>query len=250
MATSVLLACGLNEQRLQPYTHLSEESGVDGGFLISSILGQRIRVPNAGTILICLHQTFSHYCSAGIRLGYNLQMSLGKNLRVIDILNDIAGDFGKSKWTTTTGNFLQLLWDEIQTQSMELFAAKSTITVIIDDLSVLLNLGASPGEIMRFANRLRQWSEGRNADVAIVTKLNTCEAFGTLMNQIGELCDIHVVIERLKSGNFKEVDGKIVVKKDTCSAPFDFQEGEKTILYKVLERNIKIFNPGEVGIKV
>lgn len=248
MATSVLLACGLNEQQLPKFTFLREDTDVDGSFLVTCIVGQRLKIQSSGTILVCLHHTKEHYSNAGIRLGFNLNSAIDKgNLVVIEPLSDLAEHLFDSPYLSASQeNILNYMWSTIDVQINALLAKKTSLTLVIDDISALVNIGATENLVVRFCRRLLQLTDGiRNLSICV--KLNTSPLYEYLANNLEDMADTEIQIVKLKSGNFKEVDGKLIsIKRDAITTlPI-----LKSMLFKVNERNVKIFAPGEVGIKI
>lgn len=247
MAASLLLACGLQEQKLPKHIHISEESNIDGSFVISSILGQRIRVANNKTLLVCLQNNFKHYSNAGQRLGYNLQMHNGKSLTIIDIVTDIGTEPLSSIWLNTaspTETLYKAICDELA-------KLPGSVTVIIDNLEGLLNLGASAQDLYTFCVKLHKFSEASSLEnFTLATKLNNCNVFEVTDGNLEALCDLHLRLIKLKSGSFREVDGRIAITRQSMEeGTYDHSIHSKNVLYKVNEKNIKIFSPGEVGLK-
>lgn len=251
MAASVLFACGLNEQKLPSFIHISEESNIDGSFLISSILGQRLRISNAGTLLVCLQHNYQHYFNAGMRLGYNCNIFLGKTLSVIDTLTDMAKDFLNSKWLTNEKRITDLLLADIREQiSGSNFTSRINTTVIIDNLAILYNLGATKEDIQKFCHGLVALSQ-EFENLTIITKMSNCDIYNLDDNNVAKLGSLHIRVVKLKSGVFREVDGKLLIKKalEEADNSYECNYSSKEILYKVNDRNVKIFNPGEIGLK-
>lgn len=248
MAASFLLACELNEQKLPSFILLREESGVDGSFIITSVLGQRLKVQSTATILVCLQHPVQHYASAGMRLGFNINTARERgNLILIEPLLDVSDNLFASKYLSeTTGDILESLYDEIETNILK-FAEqnKQNCSIIIDNVATLIDLGCSENLVLRFCNKLIDVVNQEN--ISIILKLNLCDLFELIDKNLEDLSDRDIQIVRLKSGNFKEVDGKIVYKKRTSNG---YDKNEKSFLYKINDRNIKIFQPGEVGVKL
>lgn len=252
MATSVLLACGLNEQKLPGFVHISEESNVDGSFLISCILGQRLRISNAGTLLVCLQHHYQHYFNAGMRLGYNSNIFLGKTLNVIDVLSDIAGQGLNCKWLHATSGVNALteqLVEDIRSQLSNNYANRSSYTILIDNLSILFNLGASKLQVQQFCQSLADLAK-EHENLAVITKLSNSDIHQLTDNNVAKLGQVRIQVLRLKSGVFREVDGKLLIERVLDEGSYDCEETRKEVLYKVNDRNVKIFNPGEIGVKV
>lgn len=245
MATSVLLACELNESKLLPFILVQEDSGVDGSFLVTSILGQRLKVQNSGTVLVCLHHNVHHYVGAGTRLGFNLNMAREKGtLTVMDVLENLSNDLMSSKYLGNSS--LATLLTEIETHANALLNSKQSCTIIMDNVSALLDMGHSDDAVLRFCQRLVAIADD-NSNISIVLKFNTNELNPNIVNNVADLAAAHIHLVRLTSGNFKEVDGKILYRK---RAPNGYDaSNEKQLLYKVNDRNVKVFLPGEVGVK-
>lgn len=258
MATSVLLACGLNEQQLPPFTYIREETDVDASFLITCILGQRTKIPNTTTILLSLHHALQHYTLSGQRLGFNLNAAREKGALLInEPLKEIATLLFDSNVFQRSADALVLnVWHQLLAQLREELEAKNRkmVTIVVDDLSALMNLGATENHIIILVRQLVALAAGYYVGrLSVVAKLNTCNLFEVLHNNLESLSDAEIQCNKLKSGNFRQVDGRLVtIRPDKSSASVNnvVERTAKTMLYKVNERNVKIFAPGEVGIKV
>ncbi|KAH8273162.1 hypothetical protein KR018_007222 [Drosophila ironensis] len=252
MATSVLLACGLNEQKLPGFVHISEESNVDGSFLISCILGQRLRISNAGTLLVCLQHHYQHYFKAGMRLGYNTNIFQGKTLGVIDVLSDVGNGGPETfKWMRRPDgqNLTVPLIEEIRSQVESNYASRNSYTVLIDDLSILMNLGVTKMEVQQFCQDLAALARERE-NLTVITKLSNSDIYQLTDNNVAKLGQVRIQVLRLKSGVFREVDGKLLIERVLDEGNYACEESRKEVLYKVNHRNVKVFSPGEIGVKV
>lgn len=244
MASSVLQACELHETKLPPFVLVREDCGVDGSFLVSSILGQRLKVQNTGTVLVCLHHSMQHYAGAGMRLGFNLNMARDKGtLAVIDVLEDLAKNLFTSKHLEKSA--LTTLLDDITDAANNLLSTKPTCTIVIDNASALIELNGSADVVHRFCNQLIALTDVNNR-ISVVLKFNTSNLYPHIVNSLEDSATSCVHFVRLPSGNFKEIDGKIAYRK---RAPNGYGSNEKQLLYKVNDRNVKIFLPGEIGAK-
>lgn len=246
MAASLLLACGLNEQKFPPFVLLREESGVDGSFFITSVLGQRLKVQSSATVLVCLQHTVQHYATAGLRLGFNINMARERgNLVLIEPLHDISINLFSSKYLTQRGSIPDTLFNEITESVRHALESKSNCTVIIDNVTALIDLGCDESQVLRFCTKLIDITNEQN--VSMLLKLNTSDLYYAMERNLEDLSTTEIELVKLKSGDFKEVDGKIVCRL-RCNNGFG--RSEKSVLYKVNDRNVKIFQPGEVGVKL
>jgi len=242
MARSVILACNLNE--LPDFMFIRQQSDVDGSFLVNCILGNTFLTPNKGAILVCLHHTFEHYVNAGKRLNFNLNDVRSKGtLLVIDAIRDMANELYKSdSYEIQPEKLVNDLCNEIETKVGKLLNEKSTVTVILDDVSTLSYLKANENLIINLCRRLKKFTESLTPKVHIVIKLHNSNLLDVMANNISDLAESEIQVNKLSSGHSKEVDGRLVVKK--------YGSEGKVVLYKVNERNIIVMQPGEAGLNI
>lgn len=246
MSTSVLQACDLNEQTLPKFVFIQEQYGADGSFMITSILGQCLKFQQNAVILICSHHTSQHYSNAGIRLGFSMNMAKEKGrLHLIEPLQDIGLNPLSSKYLfEPKGEVLQSLLDEIKENTAKQLKSKENVTIIIDNIAAFLNLGFSTELVVRFSHQLVSFSE-ENDRVSLTLKVNISHLNEEIVSSLEDYANSNILISKLKSGEFQEVDGQIIYKKRTDN----FKYILKPILFKINDRNVKVFQPGEVGIK-
>lgn len=244
MARSVILACNLNEPT--DFKFIRQESDVDGSFLINCILGQTFLTPNTSAILVCLHHTYEHYFNAGKRLNFNLNDARSKgNLLVIDVIKDMANELCKlDSYEIRTEKWVNDIFEDIETKVTNVLKDKSFVTIILDDVHTLSHLKANDNLIVGLCRRLKKFSETLTPKLSVIIKLNNSNLYEFLANNISDLAKVEIQVNKLTSGYSKEVDGRLVVKKNYGL------DGEKTVLYKVNDRNIVIMQPGEPGLNV
>ncbi|XP_037030228.1 uncharacterized protein LOC119070047 [Bradysia coprophila] len=244
MARSVILACNLNEPT--DFTFIRQESDVDGSFLVNCILGQTFLTPNASAILVCMHHTYDHYFNAGKRLNFNLNDARNRgNLIVIDVLKATADTLCKfDSATIKPETVVSDIVADIELKVADLLRVKSSVTVILDDVHSLSHLKANEHLILALCRRLQRFSEMLAPKLRVIIKLHNSNLYECLANNISMLAQSEIQVNKLTSGYSKEVDGRLVVKR---SNGFD---GEKTVLYKVNERNIVVMQPGEPGLNI
>ncbi|CAD6993554.1 elongator complex protein 6 [Ceratitis capitata] len=264
MAASVLFACGLNEQKLPKFVHISEEANIDGSFLFSCILGQRLRISNAGTVLVCLQQNYQHYFHAGMRLGYNVNIFLDKTLNVIDPLTDMARKGMKSKWLRDERLVTKYILDDIRNYVSASAEQRISTTILVDNLAILLNLGATKEEILQLCYELAELPK-QYENLTVITKISNCDLNEAIDNNVAKLGTLRIRAAQLKSGASRDVDGKLLIEREVLNnavkqedneeavqqnGGYELEQVRKEVLYKVNERSIKIISPGELGVKV
>lgn len=245
MSTSVLLACELNEQKLPKFVLIQEQCGADASFFIVSLIGSCLKHQQNGVILVCMHHIGQHYISAAARLGINMSAAREKNrIAFVEPLADIGQKSLTSHYLCEPEEkVLDTLYQTIIEGADQQLASKEHATIVIDNVAMLIDLGYTMQAIRRFCHRLVHM---QNERISIVLKINTSNLYVDLIRSIEDYAVSDYVVAKMKSGDFHEVDGKILYKK-RCD---NFKKHTtKTILYKVSDKNIKIFQPGEVGVR-
>lgn len=248
MSTSVLQACELTDQTLPKFILIREEYGADASFLIASILGQCLKFQQNGVVLVCLHHLSQHYVNAGIRLGFNLTTAKDKGrIHLIEPLLDIGTDCLSSNYylTAPKGEVVEALLNEIKENTHTQLQSKENVCIVIDNVAMFLYLGYSQDLILRLCHQLVHFVN-TNDHVSLVLKVNLSHLNEGIVSSLEDYATSNITVSKLQSGEFQEVDGRIVCKKRTDRFKFAI----KTILYKIGDRNVKAFQPGEVGIKV
>lgn len=244
MSTSVLLACELNERKLPPFVLIQEANGADASFLIASLIGSCLKYQQNGVILLCLHHISHHYTNAVARLGMNIGMARDKGRLIIsEPLADIGENWLSSKYLTEPKlSVLESVLQNIKQDAEKQLTDKDNVTVIIDNIAVFIDLGYSKQSVLQFCHKLINLASER---ISIVLKINTSNLYEDFIVSLEDYANSNYLVTKMKSGEFLEVDGKIIFKKRS-----DFLNvNTKTILYKVGDKNIKIFQPGEVGVR-
>lgn len=241
MAQPVLAACGLNDQNLPSLTLVKQHTGVDGSFLIASVLGQRLKLSRENRVLLVATQhNYSHYSSACLKLAHNLAPSRDSGqLEVLDVGAELYQNYPTS--------FPRL---EDVTKRIRAFLERSPRgTVLVDDLMYFLNFDHSEAQLI---DAMEELVTNLGSEQALVVKLNTADLYEVLCANLDDLAQTEIRLERLPSGTFREVDGKMSVRRHQPTdgeALVSVKQLERSVLFKVNERNVKIFVPGELGIK-
>lgn len=237
----LISACGFTETR--KLIVVKETRDIDGSFLINSLIGQRLRLQNVGIVLVCCHQSLKYYDTCGKKLGYNLTMSVGKKtVQVIEPLRD----FVDLKSDTLMERFYDEICEKLKALESD---GKKNITVIIDDLSFFTNLGCHEKDLIKVGIKLHDLTQQREG-ISVMLKLGLSDLYTSLSNNIEDLADVTLTLERLKSGDFWDVDGKLIIKKINHQSDMSATESERRLLYFVGDHNVKLSAPGEFGLKV
>lgn len=234
-------ACGFTEPRR--FIVIKENSDVDGSFLISSLIGQRLRQQNVGLVLVCCQQTFKYYDTCGKKLGYNLSMSVTKKcLHVIEPLREIATLANEA----LIDNLLYGISEKLKVLEDE---GKQNITIMIDDLTFFTNLECCEKQLIKLGLKLHELTQQKNG-LSVAIKIGLSDHHEHLTNNLEDFADVDLTLEKLRSGDFWDVDGKLIIKKSNHQSEVAVKESERSLLYFVGDHAVKLTAPGEFGLKV
>lgn len=234
-------ACGFTEPR--KFIVISETCDIDGSFLISSLIGQRLRQQGAGLVLVSCQQTLKYYETCGRKLGSNLSMSIDKKcFHVVEALGEMV--------TLGRNVLMERLIDGIS-EKLKLLEEdkKQNLTIIIDDLTFFTNLGCTETDLIKAAMKLHKMTQQRDG-LSVVLKIGLSDLYTHLTNNVEDLADVLLTVERLKSGDFWDVDGKLLIKKFKKQGEMRAVESERSLLYFIGDHNVKLSAPGEFGFKI
>lgn len=236
----LVAACGFTEPR--KFIVIKENRDIDTSFLISSLIGQRLR-QNSGLVLVCCHQTFKYYDTCGKKLGYNLSMSLTKkSCHVVEPLREIA--------TLEKCGLMERLFESINDKIKALEDdGKANISIVIDDLTFFTNVGLTEKELIKAGMRLHDMTKKKNG-LSVALKIGLSDLHNHLSNNLEDFADVILTVERLKSGDFWDVDGKLLIKKMNHQGAMSVTESERSLLYFIGDHNVKLSALGEFGLKV
>ncbi|XP_062558243.1 elongator complex protein 6 [Armigeres subalbatus] len=246
MAQPVLTACGLQSELLPRFTLIKEDSGVDGGFLIAATLGQRLKASRDNhVLLIATHHTYHHYSSACMKIGFNLGPARESGqLEILDVGAELYRNYPDATPSL----------DDINKRIDTFLETNQNASILIDDLSYFLNFDHSEAQLIDFVEQFAVPTDEQRHH-SLVIKLNTADLWPTLCANLDDMAQTEIRLQRLASGQFREVDGRLIVRrypteKDAgAQGLMKVKVVDKSVLYKVNERNVKVFVPGEIGIK-
>lgn len=164
-------------------------------------------------------------------------------LTFLEPLADIGQRFFSSKYLTEPkANLIDSMLENIKNDTEQQLESMEHVTVIVDNVASLVDLGCPTSLVLQFCHKLINFASDR---ISIVLKVNTSNLYADLITSLEDYAHSDFLITKMKSGEFHEVDGKIIYKKRSEQ----YKHISKTILYKVGDKNIKIFQPGEVGVR-
>ncbi|XP_052868891.1 uncharacterized protein LOC128274666 [Anopheles cruzii] len=228
-------------------TVIQERTDTDGSFLIATLLTNYLKLSGDNHVLLfATHQNKAHYISACQKLTFNTAAAIESGtLCIVDMLAELYDDCNTSCPPSASGaRLLQLISERVASYS------KRNTMVIVDDLGFFTNLHPTgENDVIDFAEDLL--CRSYQAIQHIVVKVNVSECFSRLCAYIGDIAQVAITLEPLASGNFREVDGRLTVSRLAGSGHdlTTLREHHRTLLYKVCDRQIRTYAPGEPGIK-
>lgn len=248
MTTSLLNATNLNVRPPQRFILLEQNSKADGACLISAILGHRLSLESPGIVFVCAEHTFQHYDNVGNRWAHRLQMHRDNGtIRPIEALKSHFQDFmdidGKI-------DYLERFWHTIEKYVHE-FAenGKKNISVIVDNLIFYKDLfEANNTWMVDVCEKLFKLTD-IYTNLSIVMKINESEIHDVLCRNIEDFANPIIQIDAFETGLFHEVDGKLIVKEKENVDEWVSKVSEKQLLFKITNRDIKVYVPGSVDLK-
>ncbi|XP_040151869.1 uncharacterized protein LOC120893792 [Anopheles arabiensis] len=256
MAWDILSVCGWpiagsrNDHQTPPQqapprvTLVQEQSGVDGAFLLAMLLTNHLKRSGDNRVLLfAAHHNAAHYTAACQKLTFNAASAIQSGqLRIVDVLAAVYGG------ATAGPALLQLISDRVAEAG-----PTSNTLIIVDDLTCLgAMMGGGSGEnaVIDFVERLLL--PLHPAAAQCVLKVNVSECYERLCTFLADLAEVIVGLGPLPSGASHELDGILTVyRRQSTSYPLlgALREPAKTLLYKVHDRLVRTYLPGEVGIK-
>lgn len=225
---------------------MQERSGVDGAFLLVQLIACHLREdPENQVLLFASHHTAAHYIGAAQKLTFNARsyIETGK-FQLVDVNAELYGKCPELEHTRLVTLLRNRVFDVPET---------SNTVVIVDDLSfyTIMDPGAEDS-VIDFVEELI--SESQPGISHVVLKVNASECYERLCATLDDLATISILLEPLPSGNFREVDGRMTVHerkrtKEDRSSGLVLRKLRSNLLYKVGDRQVQTFVPGEFGIK-
>lgn len=246
---------------------IEEQHGTDSTFLISTVIANAVK-KNQAVCLVLYHNTFSHYHNIGMRLGYNMISLKDKGqLVIVEPMMDIAN--AVQNLCEEKLNLSDCILTRINRESnndivFKLFTAvkdnyynaakyNESVVLIIDDLSNLWAFNLSLRDIMFYIRYLESLLKVQpKTQLCMVCHTFQTDAEDCIPNIVSNIlkysAHLNVTVEPLRTGYSNEASGKLSVAWQSHSIRQKFNWPERTThLYKLTDRQVRIFAPGMVG---
>lgn len=277
MTDSVCRALGVDRTGLKnSFIIIEERHGCDANFLINTVLSRSLE-ERRGIILVLFHNTFGHYHNIGMKLGYNLNVLQERGeITIVEPMKYIVLDIDKLSHDSVDAkspeltenisrvineqkipnpmeideNLVQHLFIPLRDQYSKMKKIRPEITVIIDDISHLLDVNLNIKEIwlyFKYLNTLRHNDD--KMSVCILTHSYQTDAKNCNPNILAmalkRLASLYIAVEPLSTGNSNDISGVMHVIWRVAELRKKYNWANRiTYHYKLLDRQINLFTPG------
>lgn len=252
-------ALGIDKVNMDGKTiFIKENHPVDANFVLQAVLSHCSKEENnIKTCILLFHNSIGHFHNVGMKLGYNLKKLCESRFKVIEPLKEMSENL--SKINTESDDFIKNLIDVIKTNCLKRTDEKKVplqkFYLIIDDLSHLFDLGMSFENVWNFIRCLRSF-------VNLEPRFSLCISSHAYKNVNDETCqsnliatgleyfaDLVVNVQPLETGYSRSVTGKMIISWKSHTERLKFKWPEEIVfLYKLFERQVKLFAPGSLNI--
>lgn len=208
------------------------ESATDASLVLHHFLSYFLRNEN-NVCFLGLSQTFNHYNSVGTKLGTPLTVHkdsgslvfieglkeignlLGNSCDDFETTESVQEDIGRSQTFDCSANFLKSLYQRI-VQTIKNWQDNKPFLLIVDDLTVLIDLGFETKDILMFMTYLKGLvrNAGDSTNGTLVSLVKTQldsedEQTDVVARQLIHSADTVLYCSALQSGYCKDVHGQV-----------------------------------------
>ncbi|XP_011311022.1 elongator complex protein 6 [Fopius arisanus] len=277
MTDTVRRALGIDQVDLRGrMVMIEEQHGSDANFLVNTLLSHALE-KGQGICLVLFHNTFGHYHNVGMKLGYNLNVLrergevtvLEPMKTFLQNIEELGHDAVDASTPELSEDFRKILKDNVipdatkldvhlvrhlfvalKTKYLEAAKVRESVTVIIDDLSHLFDFNLSLTDVWTYVRYLRSLMQFQpKMSVCIMThtyrtNADSCQP-DIIVIGLRRMAHLNVMVEPLSTGHANDISGKLTVIWTVASIRKKYHWPERmTYLYKLMDRQIKVFTPG------
>ncbi|KAG8316904.1 elongator complex protein 6 [Homalodisca vitripennis] len=247
MANEVCTSLGLTGKDLSgKLVQIVEQHGSDVSFMAGILMWNAYKSDTA-VCLLALHNSGVHYQNVTKKLGFNLKTAVENKTAVVvdpfDMYVEKSGDFSSTDFSNEH-NLKRLFFDV--KEALDSLPGKKCL--VVDDLSDLLCLGADVTLAVTFLQYCRALQETDQGLALVVGSHYSDESKDQklLANLVAHLADYRMTIAGLKTGFSTSVTGSVEIVDDLE----DDQSVNKLFHFKLTDRQVRVFAPGTVGIRI
>lgn len=230
---------------------LISSKSADGSFLLHHFLSMFLKA-NHNVVLLTASQTLAHYGVVCSKFSVNIEKFQNLNkLKVMNILDasllmyddGLLESPGESPglFQAFEQNSMKYIYEEIKKN----LDPESRNMIMLDDITVLLNIGFKENDLINFVHYMAVLS--KTCDCTFLTHFQKEVSSVDNAMKFYEHCQFYstseLQIQGLESGYSKDVNGNLcfVTKSE---GDLKKREKVKEMQYKLTDRSIKLFAPG------
>jgi len=250
---------------------IEEQHAADANFILHAMTSHCID-NSITTCFVLFHNTFGHFHNVGMKFGYNLKKLYGSSVRAIEPLKLISENIHRENSITNNVSdlgkpleldiksgkvaFVESLVEIIKENSVKIKkeAPSQKVFIIIDDLSHLFDLGLKAQDVWLFVRYLRSFVSLEPCFTLCIAS-HTCKVnqasypANVIATGLRYFADLFIRVQPLETGYSRTVSGKMVINWKGLREKLEFKWPEETVyLYKLYDRQVKLFVPGCSGI--
>lgn len=256
---------------------ISKDFSNSGDFVISNLLQHFSRKePNTPILLVTMCHDWSNYSARAAKCGFNLRRTQnGGMIEVINLMSEYLSAIKKDSLISLEP--CRIISDSvikfIKTHASEPHSENSgarmvkPLIIIIDDLSMLLTIGAKPNEIYRLFSSIDKSLRDRSKELqsnflshfvvqTMATSPNPKQNLAKscanndldyLISNLENLCDLTLILKPLITGYSTRVDGTITIIDNRLALPNKQAEIATPSLFA--GSSFSLGNKVDVGVK-
>ena len=250
---------------------LMTEEGTDGTFLIHHMISLYLKGGH-NVCLVAFNQTFNHYNNVAMKMGINLNTTKDNECFVFVEGLKALGSRLLGQCTNKSNHrcaipsvvpsvqvlnpsdketCIKALYETIEVNYKSLRNWQTTPTlVLIDDLSMLIQLGISPLNIVWLMKYLRNLTVCHPENFACLTSFVHRDAeiedddINFVVKNLQHNCDIHLQVFGLPTGYSREVHGQLQVIRNFTQDQSNVMSNSRTVQFKIGDKNVHFFAKG------
>ncbi|NXO77317.1 ELP6 protein, partial [Sitta europaea] len=248
---------------------LLRDTRTDGSFLVHHFLSFYLRA-GCKVCFVALLQSFSHYNIVAQKLGVSLAAAKEQGQLVfleglkscLDLLfgeEEQPGQPSPLQFLSPEPSFLSRSGSPGELRALFHFVQGALTprgsadswkgpVLLVDDLSVLLSLGAAPVALLDFVHYCRMWLccqlKGNVVVLVHSHEDSEDEENELVVNSLCHHSDLILWAQGLATGFCKDVHGQIKIIKRLSLQQAAGQDVEQIYQYKIQDRNVSFFAPG------
>ena len=250
---------------------LITEEGTEGTFLIHHMISLYVKGGH-NVCLIAFNQTFNHYNNVAMKMGVNLNTTKDNGCFVFVEGLKALGSCLLGQCTKESNHkcaipavvpslqvfnssdkemCIKSLYETIEMNYKSLRNWQTIPTlVLIDDLSILIQLGISPLNVVWFMKYLRNLTVCHPESFGCLASFVHRDAevedddINFVVKNLQHNCDIHLQVLGLPTGYSREVHGQLQVTRNFTQDHCNVMSSSRTVQFKIGDKNVHFFAKG------